>query len=133
MDFNWSKKPLAIQQTARQFVHDRLLPEYQNNDNKHAFDERMRKQLGELGLIYAELSEAYSGSDLGYLVRLILGDITCALYNIVYVQILACLNGGIIGKFAASHITNSWIPIMITGEKFGRDVMPYVSLINVRK
>ena len=115
MGFNWSKEPLAIQQAARQFVHNRLLPEYQNNDNKHAFDETMFKQMGKLGLINAELSEDYSDSDLSYLVKLIVGGIACALYNIVYVQIFACLNG----EFSASHINNSWVPIMMTGEKFG--------------
>ena len=133
MDFSWSKEPLAIQQTARQFVHDSLLPEYQNNDNKHAFDETMRNKMGEPGLINTELSKASSGSDLGCLARPIVGDIACALYSIVYVQILACLNGGIIGKFVEPHYTNSWISIMITGEKFGRNAMTYVSLINARK
>lgn len=117
MEFSWSEEQLAIQETARRFAEAKLLPEYQNNDNKHSFDRVMLKEMGDLGLIGAELSETYGGLELGYVTAgLITEEIARADFNVAYVQILAGLNGGIIEKFAAPHLANEWIPKMIAGE-----------------
>ena len=117
MDFSWSEEQVAIQETARRFAENKLLPEYQNNDHKHAFDREMLKEMGRLGLIGAELSGQYGGLELGYVTAgLITEEIARADFNVAYVQILAGLNGGIIEKFATPALANQWIPKIIAGE-----------------
>ncbi len=117
MDFSLTEEQLAIQESARRFAEDKLLPEYQNNDKKHCFDKVMLKEMGELGLIGSELSERYGGLGLGYVTAgLITEEIARADFNVAYVQILAGLNGGIIEKFAAPHLAEEWIPKIISGE-----------------
>lgn len=117
MDFALTDEQVAIQETARRFAEKRLLPEYQNNDGKHAFDREMLKEMGSLGLIGSELSERYGGLDLGYVTAgIITEQIARADFNVAYVQILAGLNGGIIERFASPHLAEYWIPRIISGE-----------------
>jgi len=117
VDFSWNEDQLSIKESARRFAQDRLQPEYQNNDNKHCFDRNVLKEMGELGLIGAELSEKYGGLELGYVTAgLIVEEISRADFNMAYIQLLAGLNGGIIEQFAQPHIAADWIPRIISGD-----------------
>ena len=117
MDFSFNEDQLVIQENVRRFAEDKLLPEYQNNDNKHTFDPEMLKEMGELGLIGCELSERYGGLELGYVTAgLITAEISRADFNVAYVPLLAGLNGGIIQQFARPHLAEKWITKIIKGE-----------------
>lgn len=126
MDFSWSEESLVTQQITHQFAQDKLLAEYQNNDNKHAFDKMMPKQMRQLELIGTELTETYAGLELGYLdTGLIVEGIALAGFNVAYVQILAGSNSTIIEKLTSPHVANSCLPKIIAGEKLGRDAVPH--------
>jgi len=126
VDFSWSEESLVTQQITHQFAQDKLLAEYQNNDNKHAFDKMMPKKMRQLELIGTELTETYAGLELGYLdTGLIVEGIALAGFNVACVQILAGSNSNIISKIDSAHIANNCIPKVIRCEKFGRDAVPY--------
>ncbi|MBV1951185.1 MAG: cyclohexanecarboxyl-CoA dehydrogenase [Cycloclasticus sp.] len=117
MNFSWSEEQLAIKDSARRFAEEKLLPNYQSNDDKHIVDRDMLKQMGDLGFIGAELSTKYGGLGLDYVTAgLITEEISRGDFNVAYVQVLAGLNGSIIEKFAAPELAQYWLSRIITGE-----------------
>lgn len=117
MNFSWSEEQLAIKDSARRFAEEKLLPNYQSNDDKHVVDRDMLKQMGDLGFIGAELSTKYGGLGLDYVTAgLITEEISRGDFNVSYVQVLAGLNGSIIEKFAAPELAQYWLSRIIAGE-----------------
>jgi len=117
MNFSWSEEQLAIKESARRFAEEKLLPNYQSNDDKHIVDRDMLKQMGDLGFIGAELSTKYGGLGLDYVTAgLITEEISRGDFNVSYVQVLAGLNGSIIEKFAAPELAEYWLNRIIAGD-----------------
>ncbi len=117
MNFSWSVEQLAIKESARRFAEEKLLPNYQSNDDKHTVDRAMLKQMGDLGFIGAELSTKYGGLGLDYVTAgLITEEISRGDFNVSYVQVLAGLNGSIIEKFAHPELAQYWLSRIIAGD-----------------
>lgn len=117
MDFSWSEKSLVIQQTVHQFAQDKLLAEYQNNDNKHAFDKIMPKPMGQFELIATELTKTYAWLNLAYLVaRQMVEDIKLMGFKLACEQLLARANSNAIARLSSPHVGSHCIPKVILGE-----------------
>ncbi len=117
MNFSWTEEQLAIKESARRFAEEKLLPNYQPNDDKHIVDRDMLKKMGDLGFIGAELSTTSGGLGLDYVsAGLITEEIARGDFNVAYVQVLAGLNGSIIEKFAAPELAQYWLSRIIAGD-----------------
>jgi alkylation response protein AidB-like acyl-CoA dehydrogenase len=61
MDFNLSEEHLAVQEAARGFAQNELLPEVIERDNAQKFDPVLTKKMGELGLLGMMVAPEYGG------------------------------------------------------------------------
>ena len=61
MDFDFSEDQEAIREAARRFAKDRLAPNYLAHDEADAFDKKLIREMGELGLIGTSLPEEFGG------------------------------------------------------------------------
>lgn len=66
MDFELTEEQRAIQDTVRQFVDERVLPNAVENDQNHHLDMGVIDGMAELGLLGIVLPEEYGGSGLDY-------------------------------------------------------------------
>lgn len=107
----------AIQDAAQRFTRDRIAPHYMQREKDGAVDRALIREMGELGLIGADLPEQYGGLGApsvtaGLAIEaLAYGDI-----NVSYVPLLASLNGQIIARHAAPELAGEWIPRIVSGE-----------------
>jgi alkylation response protein AidB-like acyl-CoA dehydrogenase len=61
MDFNLSEEHLAVQEAARDFAQNELLPEVIERDNAQKFDPVLTKKMGELGFLGMMVAPEYGG------------------------------------------------------------------------
>lgn len=108
----------AIQEAARNFAREQLLPRYQwREKHQTVIDRDVMRQMGSLGLIGADLGERYGGLGLGSVTAgLILEEIAYGDFNIAYVQLLASLMGSIVEHHARPELAEKWIPRVVAGE-----------------
>ncbi len=64
MDFNLTEEQLAVQQAARDFAQDELLPGVIERDNKQEFPTDQIRQMGELGFMGMMTDPKYNGAGL---------------------------------------------------------------------
>ena len=64
MDFNLTEEQLMIQQAARDFAQNELLPGIIERDDAQQFPEEQVKKMGELGFMGMMVNAKYGGSDL---------------------------------------------------------------------
>lgn len=61
MDFNLSEEHLAVQEAARDFAQNDLLPDVINRDNEQKFDPQLIRKMGELGFLGMMVQPEYGG------------------------------------------------------------------------
>jgi alkylation response protein AidB-like acyl-CoA dehydrogenase len=61
MDFNLSEEHLAVQEAARDFAQNELLPEVIERDNAQKFDPVLTRKMGELGFLGMMVAPEYGG------------------------------------------------------------------------
>ena len=64
MDFNLTEEQLAVQQAARDFAQNELLPGVIERDEKQSFPAEQIKMMGELGFMGMMVDPKYDGSGL---------------------------------------------------------------------
>jgi cyclohexanecarboxyl-CoA dehydrogenase len=107
---------LDAQTTAFRFARERLLPSYMKRESEVIIDRRLMREMGEMGLICAELPESYGGMGVnsefsGAIIEAIgYGD-----FNIAYVQLLGSLMAQIILDHGGEK-AKTWLPKMARGE-----------------
>jgi len=62
-----SKDIIAIQNMARRFAQNEILPRVAEDEKNHTFQRDIVQKMGELGLFGCPIPEEYGGSDLGFL------------------------------------------------------------------
>ncbi|MGW9687305.1 acyl-CoA dehydrogenase [Flagellimonas sp. 2504JD1-5] len=67
MDFTLTEEQLLIQESAKDFAQNELLPGVIERDDAQKFPEELRKKMGELGFMGMMVNEKYGGSGLGTL------------------------------------------------------------------
>ena len=113
-----SQDQLAMQEAARTFSREQLLPRYQAREKTETvIDRALMQQMGSLGLIGADLGERYGGLGLGSVTAgIIMEEIGYGDFNVAYVQLLGSLMGSILEHHARPALAAQWIPRVVAGE-----------------
>jgi cyclohexanecarboxyl-CoA dehydrogenase len=107
----------ALQESARRFARERLLPDYQKRELLGVLDRDLIKEMGDLGLLGMDLPEEYGGMGVdGVTTGLIAEELAYGDFNISAVPVGISLNGAILVRHAQPEIKEHWIPRMIRGE-----------------
>ena len=112
-----SEDQLALRELASRFARERLRPGYQQRESESGIDRALCREMGALGLVGADLPEAFGGMGLsGVSAGLIVEDIAYGDFNVSYVQLLASLMGTIIARNAAPELARAWVPRLVAGD-----------------
>jgi cyclohexanecarboxyl-CoA dehydrogenase len=107
----------ALQETARRFAREKLLPDYQKREKLGVLDRDLIKQMGDLGLLGMDFSEQYGGMSMdGVTTGLIAEELAYGDFNISAVPVGISLNGAILERHASDPIKSEWLPKMAKGE-----------------
>ena len=107
----------AFQETARRVARERIAPGYMMREQSGRIDRALIKEMGALGLIAADVPEAFGGmGEASVTVGLIMEAIGYADMNVAYVPLLASLNGQIIARHASPALAAEWLPRIVSGE-----------------
>lgn len=107
----------AIRATALRFAKERLLPGYQQREILGMIDRRLLREMGQLGLIGAELPAEFGGSNAGAVVAGLISEaIAYGDFNIGCVQMMGSLLGGLVSRHAQPSIAQSWTRRQIAGQ-----------------
>lgn len=74
MDYQFSEEILAIQDTARKFAQNEILPRVAEDEKNHTFQKDIVKKMGELGFFGCPIPEEYGGSNLGFLAHAVVTE-----------------------------------------------------------
>ena len=108
----------SLQDAARRFAREQLLPKYLARDKEHSFDRAVMCQMGKLGLLGVDLPEEHGGMGLGTLASgmvgeaLAGGDFNYAAYVCSTVSVL----GRILVDSAPPELAREWLPKVVRGE-----------------
>ena len=117
MDFGFSEDQEAIRDTARRFARERLMPSYQTREAEGTIDRALIREMGELGLLGLELSEALGGLGLDCITAgIVIEEISYADINVGYVNLLVSLMGSILSTHASPEIAQEFVPKLCSGE-----------------
>ena len=107
----------ALQETARRFARERLLPDYQKREKLGILDRTLVREMGELGLLGMDLPEQYGGMGLdGVTAGLIAEELAYGDFNMSAVPVGISLNGAILVRHANEAIKREWLPKMVRGD-----------------
>ncbi len=116
MDFALTESQAILQDTMRDFAHQRLLPRYREWDRRAEFPAELWPRLGELGVFGMRVSEVHGGSDLSYLdAGLAIEQIARGDFNLCYGILNACFAGDLLSRFASPALCETWLRPLSAG------------------
>ena len=74
MKFEFSEEIAAIQETARKFAQNEILPRVAEDEENHTFQKNIINKMGELGFFGCPIPEEYGGSNLGFLAHTVVTE-----------------------------------------------------------
>jgi cyclohexanecarboxyl-CoA dehydrogenase len=108
---------LAIRDLARRFARQRLLPHYQAREKAAVMDRDLVREMGELGLLGADLPERFGGLGApGVTAGIIAEELAYGDFNISTVPVNVSLLGAILANSGSQALVEEWLPRMIRGE-----------------
>jgi cyclohexanecarboxyl-CoA dehydrogenase len=108
---------LAIRDLARRFARERLTPHYQAREVAGVMDRKLLREMGDLGLLGADLPEKFGGLGVpGVTTGVIAEELAYGDFNISAVPVGVSLLGAILMSSAEPAIAERWVPRMISGE-----------------
>ena len=108
---------LAIRDLARRFARERLTPHYQAREVAGILDRKLLREMGDLGLLGADLPEKFGGLGVpGVTTGVIAEELAYGDFNISAVPVGVSLLGAILMSSATPAIAERWVPRMISGE-----------------
>ena len=117
MSVRFTAEQRAFQETAQRFAREKLAPHYRAREASGEVDRALVRQMGDLGLIGADLPEEYGGLGQPSLTAgLIIEAIAYGDFNVAYVQLLGSLQGQILARHAAPDLARDWIARIVTGD-----------------
>ncbi|WP_446899862.1 acyl-CoA dehydrogenase family protein [Clostridium sp. LBM24168] len=120
MNFTLTEKQLLIQQAAREFAKNELLPGVQERDITEEFPMDILKKLGNAGLIGLQFPKQYGGQDLDYLSYILTVEELCKVdsaFGITY-SISTTFTAGIM-LFANEEQKMHCLPRVFNGDALG--------------
>ena len=113
----FNEDQLAIRDLARRFAREQLLPAYQAREKSGVMDRALIRKMGELGLMGADLPEAYGGLGApGVTAGIIAEELAYGDFNISAVPVGVSLLGTVIMSSGARALAEYWVPRMVSGE-----------------
>jgi cyclohexanecarboxyl-CoA dehydrogenase len=107
----------SLQETARRFARERLLPDYQKREKIGILDRELISEMGRLGLLGVDLPEELGGLGVDAVTTgLIAEELAYGDFNISAVPVGISLNAAILIRHAQPEITKEWVPRMTRGE-----------------
>jgi cyclohexanecarboxyl-CoA dehydrogenase len=107
----------ALQEGARRFARERLLPGYQQREKSGVLDRELLLEMGRLGLMGVELPESLGGLGLDAVTAgLIAEELAYGDFNVSLIPIGTSLNAAILVKNAQAALVAHWVPRMVRGE-----------------
>ena len=117
MDFDFTDDQRAIQDVAQRFATGRLAPGFMERDTSGPLDRDLIQEMGDLGLIAAEIPEAFGGSGVDSVTAgLIIEAISHADLNVGYVPLLTGLVGAILVEHAEPAIARAVVSDACAGK-----------------
>jgi butyryl-CoA dehydrogenase len=121
VDLELSEEQKLIQETARDFVDNEVVPRARESDRAQRFDLDLARRLGDMGYLGAPVAEKYGGRALDYVTYgLIVEEVgrgDSAMRTVVSVQTsLVC---GSIERWGTEEQKRRWLPRLCSGEAFG--------------
>jgi cyclohexanecarboxyl-CoA dehydrogenase len=108
---------LAIRDLARRFAKELLAPHYQAREMAGVMDRKLLREMGDLGLLGADLPEKFGGLGVpGVTAGVIAEELSYGDFNISAVPVGVSLLGAILMSSATPAIAEQWVPRMISGE-----------------
>jgi cyclohexanecarboxyl-CoA dehydrogenase len=107
----------AIQETARRFSREQLLPLYQKREQAGVLDRELLLEMGRLGLMGVELPESVGGLGLDAATAgIIAEEIAYGDFNVSLIPVGTSLNAAILMRNAQPQIVDEWVPRLVRGE-----------------
>ena len=107
----------ALQETARRFARERLLPHYQKREREGTLDRGLLAEMGRLGLLGTDLPEELGGHGVDAVTTgLIVEELAYGDFNVSAVSVGISLNAAILMRHAQPQIVREWVPRMTRGE-----------------
>jgi cyclohexanecarboxyl-CoA dehydrogenase len=107
----------ALQETARRFARERLLPDYQKREKSGVLDRGLIAEMGRLGLLGTDLPEELGGLGVDAVTTgLIAEELAYGDFNVSAVPVGISLNGAILMRHAPPEVVRDWVPRMTRGE-----------------
>ncbi len=121
MNLDLSDEQRLIQETARDFVDNEVVPRARENDRAARFDRELAQRLGDMGYLGAPVAEEYGGRGLDYVsYGLIVEEVgrgDSSARTVVSVQTsLVC---GSIERWGSEEQKRRWLPRLCSGEALG--------------
>jgi alkylation response protein AidB-like acyl-CoA dehydrogenase len=121
VDLDLTDEQRLIQETARDFVDNEIVPRARDNDRAARFDRELARKLGEIGYLGAPVAEEYGGRGLDYVTYgLIVEEVgrgDSSARTVVSVQTsLVC---GSIERWGSEEQKRRWLPRLCSGEALG--------------
>ncbi len=117
MHFGLSEFQESLLDSARKFSAEKLAPQYKARESEGRISRELILQMGALGLIAPEVSEAHGGSGLDVLTSGLITEVIAeGDMNVAYVQINHSLLSSCIVSYAQPDVVDEIIPKMCSGE-----------------
>ncbi len=117
MDFAFTSDQVAIRDTAARFARERLAPAYKARETAGVIDRQLVRDMGELGLIGADLPEKFGAPGLDSVTTgIIIEEISRGDISVGYVQLLGSLMGSIVAAHARPEVADEIVPKICSGE-----------------
>lgn len=108
---------LALQDAARRFSRERLLPHYQQREKDGVLDRALLREMGELGLLGVDVATEHGGLGVdGVTTGLIVEELAYGDFNVAAVVLVMSLCAAIIARNANPAVAAQWLPRVPRGE-----------------
>jgi cyclohexanecarboxyl-CoA dehydrogenase len=107
----------ALQESARRFARERLLPDYQKRERIGTLDRGLVAEMGRLGLLGMDLPEQHGGMGADAVTTgLVAEELAYGDFNISAVPVGISLNAAILLRHARPELVREWVPRMTRGD-----------------
>lgn len=106
-----------LQQAARRYARERLLPTYQQRERDARIDRALLRELGQLGLVGVDFSTEFGGlgSD-AVTAGLIIEELSYGDFNVGSYAVVQSLCGALLERNAQDAVKRQWLPRVCRGE-----------------
>lgn len=108
---------LALQDAARRFARERLLPNYLQREIDAALEPGLVREMGEMGLLGIDLPEAYGGMGASAVTAgIIAEELAYGDFNVSALAVVQSLCGTIVVRNGTDSVKDEWLPKVCRGE-----------------